>query len=48
LRAQAITDEVMRRVNILKVGKDPGPLPDLTVLYADRLGNSKPSEEDGQ
>ncbi len=41
VRAQAITDEVMRRVNILKVGGEPGGLPDLAVLYADSLDDSK-------
>jgi 1-acyl-sn-glycerol-3-phosphate acyltransferase len=37
LRAQAITDELMRRIDALKQGEDPGPMPDLRARYASPL-----------
>lgn len=40
-RSQAITDEVMRRVNALKTGVDAGPMPDLNERYADILSEDR-------
>lgn len=45
IRAQAMTDEVMRRVNLLKVGEEPGPTPDLAELYGDEIADEASAEK---